>query len=109
VSTSPSRPTRRSEGAPGGHTPRDADAAPVGLAKPNSARPSGPGRQTTPADSPDHLGPYPAGSVATATPVAEADTATGSGYPSRPDPSDPAREVWKLVERAQNGDTQPSA
>jgi RNA polymerase sigma-70 factor (ECF subfamily) len=28
------------------------------------------------------------------------------GFSSRPDPSDPAREVWKLVERAQGGDTE---
>ncbi len=28
------------------------------------------------------------------------------GYLSRPDPGDPAREVWKLVERAQGGDTE---
>lgn len=107
VSTSPSRPTPtfggRTRRPPTNETPTRHQP---GLAKPNSARPAGPGRQTTPADSPDHLGPHPGGSVATATPVAEADSATGGGYPSRPDPSDPAREVWKLVERAQNGDTQ---
>ncbi|MFY1652316.1 ECF subfamily RNA polymerase sigma factor, BldN family [Solwaraspora sp. WMMD792] len=28
------------------------------------------------------------------------------GYPDRPDPSDPAREVWALVERAQAGETE---
>ncbi|WFE30718.1 sigma-70 family RNA polymerase sigma factor [Solwaraspora sp. WMMD791] len=28
------------------------------------------------------------------------------GYPDRPDPSDPAREVWGLVERAQAGETE---
>ncbi|ASW58019.1 RNA polymerase subunit sigma-24 [Plantactinospora sp. KBS50] len=29
-----------------------------------------------------------------------------TGYPSRPDPSDPATEVWALVERAQAGETE---
>lgn len=29
-----------------------------------------------------------------------------SGYPDRPDPSDAAHEVWTLVERAQQGDTE---
>jgi RNA polymerase sigma-70 factor (ECF subfamily) len=30
----------------------------------------------------------------------------GPSYPSRPDPSDPANEVWGLVERAQSGDAE---
>jgi len=30
----------------------------------------------------------------------------GGGFPSRPDPSDPAGEVWSLVERAQRGETE---
>jgi RNA polymerase sigma-70 factor, ECF subfamily len=109
VSTSPSRPTPtfgtrihrpHPNEAPTRHQP--------GLAKPNGARTAAPGRQTTPAASQDHLGPVPGGSVATATPTAdpETETETGGGYPSRPDPTDPAREVWKLVERAQNGDTE---
>lgn len=44
-------------------------------------------------------------------PVITEEPATGdgkppSGYPSRPDPSDAAHEVWTLVERAQQGDTE---
>ena len=32
---------------------------------------------------------------------------TGNGhFPSRPDPGDPANEVWSLVERAQNGEVE---
>lgn len=31
---------------------------------------------------------------------------TPTGYPDRPDPSDAAHEVWTLVERAQQGDTE---
>lgn len=30
----------------------------------------------------------------------------GTGYPDRPDPSDAAHEVWTLVERAQQGDSE---
>ncbi|HEX7744883.1 MAG TPA: ECF subfamily RNA polymerase sigma factor, BldN family [Micromonosporaceae bacterium] len=30
----------------------------------------------------------------------------GSGFPDRPDPSDPATEVWNLVERAKAGDAE---
>jgi RNA polymerase sigma-70 factor (ECF subfamily) len=29
-----------------------------------------------------------------------------TGYPDRPDPSDPATEVWKLIERAQQGESE---
>jgi RNA polymerase sigma-70 factor (ECF subfamily) len=40
----------------------------------------------------------------------EPETTTGGGgqspYPDRPDRTDPAHEVWTLVERAQGGDTQ---
>jgi RNA polymerase sigma-70 factor (ECF subfamily) len=107
VSTTPPRPTPTF--GPRARRPHTNDAPTrhqSGLAKPNSARSASPGRQTTAADSQDHLGPFPGGSVATATPVAEPDTESGGGYPSRPDPGDPAREVWKLVERAQGGDTE---
>jgi RNA polymerase sigma-70 factor, ECF subfamily len=31
---------------------------------------------------------------------------TGSSFPSRPDPGDPANEVWSLVERAQQGEAE---
>jgi RNA polymerase sigma-70 factor, ECF subfamily len=108
VGTSPSRPTPAigtrnrppTNEAPTRHQPR--------LAKPSRVASAGPGRQTTPADSQDDLGPFQGGSVATATatPTAEPETETGGGFPSRPDPTDPAREVWKLVELAQSGDTE---
>jgi RNA polymerase sigma-70 factor, ECF subfamily len=107
VSTTPSRPTPTF--GPRTHRPHTNEAPTrhqPSLAKPGSARSASPGRQTTPADSQDHLGPFPSGSVATATPAAEPDIETGGGYPSRPDPTDPAREVWKLVEQAQGGDTE---
>ncbi|WP_435830979.1 ECF subfamily RNA polymerase sigma factor, BldN family [Polymorphospora rubra] len=47
--------------------------------------------------------------VIPAVPATEKSTGTGGpppGYPSRPDPSDPATEVWKLVERAQAGEAE---
>ena len=47
--------------------------------------------------------------VTTILPVIE-EVGTGgggsNGYPDRPDPSDAAHEVWTLVERAQQGDTE---
>ncbi|RKN31168.1 ECF subfamily RNA polymerase sigma factor, BldN family [Micromonospora musae] len=46
--------------------------------------------------------------VLPAVPAAAAPSGTGSttGFPSRPDPSDPATEVWGLVERAQAGESE---
>jgi RNA polymerase sigma-70 factor (ECF subfamily) len=107
VSTSPSRPTptvgTRARRPP---TNEASTRHQPGIGKPTGVRVAAPGRQTSPADSQDHLGAYPSGAVVTATPVVETDAETGGGFPSRPDPTDPAREVWKLVEQAQNGDTQ---
>jgi RNA polymerase sigma-70 factor, ECF subfamily len=90
---------------------------PAGNVKPvGSGRGTAPGRQPTPADSPDHIGTGPAAIVIDSPP---ADPLTdpieapgpeagpgGTGYPSRPEPGDPANEVWSLVERAQNGETE---
>ncbi|WP_262282930.1 ECF subfamily RNA polymerase sigma factor, BldN family [Micromonospora sp. MA102] len=39
-------------------------------------------------------------------PAVPAATAPATGFPSRPDPSDPATEVWALVERAQAGEAE---
>ena len=101
--------------------PHPNDAAtrhqPGGKTKPvGSGRSLSPGRQTTPVEGPDHLG---IGTPVLATP-AVIDPVTrpdGGGpgpdggpedapkFPSRPEPGDPANEVWSLVERAQNGET----
>ncbi|MBY8872967.1 sigma-70 family RNA polymerase sigma factor [Micromonospora sp. PLK6-60] len=49
----------------------------------------------------------PDGSAAeTAVLPAVRDATPATGYPSRPDPSDPATEVWTLVERAQAGESE---
>ncbi len=82
---------------------------PAGNVKPvGSARVAAPGRQPTPADSPEHIGAGPA-SIVIDSPLVEPlepETGTPTGFPSRPEPGDPANEVWQLVERAQNGDTE---
>jgi RNA polymerase sigma-70 factor (ECF subfamily) len=78
---------------------------PGGNVKPVGSRTGAPGRQPTPADSPDHIGVAAVASVID-VPVQQPSPAdTGTGFPSRPEPGDPANEVWSLVERAQNGDT----
>jgi RNA polymerase sigma-70 factor (ECF subfamily) len=45
---------------------------------------------------------------ASTPPQAKAPTreTVGAGFPSRPDPTDPAGEVWSLVERAQQGEAE---
>lgn len=79
--------------------------APAGRLNGRPAMPT----QTAPADAPaDAL----AGAETTVLPViTEEPSTTGggdspTGYPDRPDPSDAAHEVWTLVERAQQGDTE---
>jgi RNA polymerase sigma-70 factor, ECF subfamily len=91
----------------------------------NNAKPVGGGRIATPARpampaQPGHApgsaegGPRPDASntetaILPAVPATEAPAGTGgspTGYPSRPDPSDPATEVWTLVERAQAGESE---
>jgi RNA polymerase sigma-70 factor, ECF subfamily len=71
---------------------------PVGTKPAGGRVPSG--RQPSPAEL---TGP----TVDLVTPAAPklADTGTGQ-FPSRPDPGDPASEVWSLVERAQNGEAE---
>jgi RNA polymerase sigma-70 factor (ECF subfamily) len=62
--------------------------------------PGGDGGRTEPPDaSPGHTDPVAA--ETTVLPVIR-----GPGAPSRPDPSDPATEVWCLVERAQAGEAE---
>ena len=85
VSTTPSRPTPTfGPRARRPHTNEAPTRHQSGLVKPNSARSAGPGRQTTPADSQDHLGAVPGGSVATA----HADR--GAGHRDRRRISEPA-------------------
>ncbi|SBT48232.1 ECF subfamily RNA polymerase sigma factor, BldN family [Micromonospora auratinigra] len=111
----------RSDGSPLTRNRNEAlprPAAPGGNAKPAAGRLAAPGRPAMPAQgrrgdavaSPEPsaaetavLPAVPAGDTAVlpAVPAAPA-----TGYPSRPDPSDPATEVWTLVERAQAGEAE---
>ncbi|MET7748172.1 ECF subfamily RNA polymerase sigma factor, BldN family [Micromonospora sp. NPDC005367] len=92
-------------------------AVPGGNAMPAGARVAAPPRPTMPVqsrrvdDAPAVADPS-AGETAVlpAVPAATAPAPTGTssttGFPSRPDPSDPATEVWALVERAQAGESE---
>jgi RNA polymerase sigma-70 factor (ECF subfamily) len=70
---------------------------PIGARVPHGRKPS-----------PSELDGPTAGLVtATAAVATEKPADTGTGhFPSRPDPGDPASEVWSLVERAQNGEAE---
>ncbi|GIF64936.1 hypothetical protein Ais01nite_29710 [Asanoa ishikariensis] len=79
----------------------------------NGGRVGTPNRPTMPAQ--PGVGQSPAESGETAVlpavpPITEQRTGGSGGaptqYPSRPDPSDPATEVWTLVERAQAGEAE---
>ncbi|MEU5788091.1 ECF subfamily RNA polymerase sigma factor, BldN family [Micromonospora purpureochromogenes] len=96
-------------------------AVPGGNAKPAGGRVASPARPTMPAQS-RRVGEPPAvtdqsgaeTAVLPAVPAADtavlpavpATTTPATGFPSRPDPSDPATEVWALVERAQAGEAE---
>ncbi|HKE65966.1 MAG TPA: sigma-70 family RNA polymerase sigma factor [Micromonosporaceae bacterium] len=104
VSTTPSKPTQTH--GPRGRRPHNNETPsrhqPT-LGKPPAGRVAGPGRQTTPDQTSDHLGTSMAAPAAFPVP----DIETGpDGTPGGPDDTDPAREAWKLVERAQDGDTE---
>ncbi|RKN44205.1 ECF subfamily RNA polymerase sigma factor, BldN family [Micromonospora endolithica] len=88
-------------------------AAPGGNAKPIGGRVASPARPTMPVQGRRSAEPPAAVEESmTETAVLPAVAATpapvnaATGYPSRPDPSDPATEVWTLVERAQAGEAE---
>lgn len=109
------RPRNRHNEAP----PRP--AVPGGNAKPAGGRVVSPPRPAMPAQN-RRVGEPPAvadpsgAETAVLPTVPAADTAVlpavpattnpATGFPSRPDPSDPATEVWALVERAQAGEAE---
>jgi RNA polymerase sigma-70 factor (ECF subfamily) len=80
----------------------------------NGARVGTPNRPTMPAQPGPGQSPAEAGETTTVlpkvAPITEQRTGGSGGaptqYPSRPDPSDPATEVWTLVERAQAGEAE---
>ena len=94
-------------------------AVPGGNAKPAGGRVGAPSRPTMPAqarrsaETPATTDPsntetaiLPVVSAADTAVLPAVAAAPATGYPSRPDPSDPAIEVWALVERAQAGEAE---
>lgn len=113
----------RGEGTRRGRGRSHHNEAPARPAVPgNNAKPAGrlgsPPRPTMPAQGrrgEAQASPEPSAAETAVLPaVPAADTAVlpavpaapATGYPSRPDPSDPATEVWALVERAQAGEAE---
>jgi len=101
-------PASRGARSPGGRPARGRLAAPE--------RPTTPAQPTPPAqrprsDSAADTAVLPINAADTVVlPVVPADEASkaggATGYPDRPDPSDPASEVWGLIRRAQAGDAE---
>ncbi|MFC4019626.1 ECF subfamily RNA polymerase sigma factor, BldN family [Micromonospora sp. GCM10011542] len=100
---------KRIRNRPHHNEPPPRPAVPGGNAKSAGGRVAVPARPTMPAqgrrvgDTPAATDPS-AGETAVIPAVPAA--ATPTGFPSRPDPSDPATEVWTLVERAQAGEAE---
>ncbi|SCG35821.1 ECF subfamily RNA polymerase sigma factor, BldN family [Micromonospora halophytica] len=93
---------------PGGNaTPAGRIVAPSRPTMPAQSRRVGePSAVTDPAGAETAVLPaVPAGDTAV-IPAVPAATNPSTGFPSRPDPSDPATEVWALIERAQAGEAE---
>lgn len=104
--TVPARPATPAQGRRSGGTPAPADPSTTETTI-LPVLPAGTSTETT------ILPVLPAASTTETAilPVLPAGQTTGgsspsTGYPSRPDPSDPAIEVWTLVERAQAGEAE---
>jgi RNA polymerase sigma-70 factor (ECF subfamily) len=93
------------------HSPPGSNAKPLGGRVATPARPAMP-TQPGPVQAPPEGGDQPGGTDAETAviPVVPAQEGSrsggGDGFPSRPDPSDPANVVWSLVERAQAGEAE---
>lgn len=101
--------------SPGGNGKPASGGRVVAPARPAMpAQQPGPGQSPpTEADTPVATAPPNATNTETAilpavspTPQSPTPDRSPTGYPSRPDPSDPATEVWALVERAQAGESE---
>ncbi|MEH0842712.1 ECF subfamily RNA polymerase sigma factor, BldN family [Micromonospora sp. CPCC 205711] len=93
---------------PGGNAaPAGRVASPTRPTMPAQSRRAGePAPVTDPSSTETAVLPaVPAGDTAV-LPAVPASVTPATGYPSRPDPSDPATEVWGLVERAQAGEAE---
>lgn len=98
---------------PARHSPPGSNAKPIGGRVATPARPTMPAQPVPGQAVPE--GQRPAGGAGEAdttllpvVPAQETPKPSGSptGYPARPDPSDPANVVWSLVERAQAGEAE---
>ncbi|GIJ32123.1 ECF subfamily RNA polymerase sigma factor, BldN family [Verrucosispora sp. WMMD703] len=100
---------RRVGSRPHQNEPPHRPPVPGGNAKPAGGRVASPNRPTMPAQA-RRSGDAPVTEVSTTEtailPAVPETTGTSTGFPSRPDPSDPATEVWALVERAQAGEAE---
>ncbi|WP_433530027.1 ECF subfamily RNA polymerase sigma factor, BldN family [Micromonospora sp. CA-263727] len=99
---------RRVGSRPHQNEPPHRTPVPGGNTMPTGGRVASPSRPTMPAQA-RRSGDAPVTELSTETavlPAVTTSTGTSSGYPSRPDPSDPATEVWGLVERAQAGEAE---
>jgi RNA polymerase sigma-70 factor (ECF subfamily) len=94
--------------APGRAAPPGTNNKPIGPRVGPSGRPTMPAQPAV-GRSPAEAASNPSETVVLPqVPATEQGTGGGAptGYPSRPDPSDPATEVWALVERAQAGEAE---
>nr|MDT0658296.1 sigma-70 family RNA polymerase sigma factor [Micromonospora sp. DSM 115978] len=98
--------------APARHAPPGSNAKPIGGRVATPPRPAMPNQPVPGQTAPDG-GERPAAveaetALLPVVPTQEAPRPAGgpTGYPDRPDPSDPANVVWSLVERAQAGEAE---
>ncbi|MEV6691778.1 ECF subfamily RNA polymerase sigma factor, BldN family [Micromonospora sp. NPDC051196] len=101
---------RRVGNRPHQNEPPHRPAVPGANAKPAGGGVATPSRPTMPAQARRSGGDAPVTDLPAAEtaviPAVTSSAGTSTGYPSRPDPSDPATEVWTLVERAQAGEAE---
>ncbi|QOC90177.1 ECF subfamily RNA polymerase sigma factor, BldN family [Micromonospora craniellae] len=99
---------RRLGSRPHQNEPPHRPPAPGGNAKPSGGQVASPSRPAMPAQA-RRSGDAPVTELSTSETAvlpAVSSAGTATGFPSRPDPSDPATEVWALVERAQAGEAE---
>ncbi|TCB99134.1 sigma-70 family RNA polymerase sigma factor [Micromonospora zingiberis] len=96
---------RRVGNRPHQNEPPPRPSVPGGNAKPTGSGVVTPSRPTMPAQA-RRSGDTPVTDLPAAETAVIPAVSASTGYPSRPDPSDPATEVWALVERAQAGEAE---
>ncbi|GGM31806.1 hypothetical protein GCM10011608_15490 [Micromonospora sonchi] len=100
---------QRVSSRPHQNEPPHRPSTPGGNAGPAGGRVASPSRPTMPAQARrggDGVVTERPAAETTILPAVPAAPGASTGFPSRPDPSDPATEVWALVERAQAGEAE---